>query len=224
MKRQIIFGGILLYLVLLCVIAPWSYRNYNTYQQLVFVSTNGGINLLIGNHPNANGSYMEYPLSSIVNFSVKDQITADKRAKKLAIEWIRKNPIDLIKILPLKVWNLWAINGEGEWLYQQGFESYKNNKLVFRIIRILNQIFYLTAIIIGLVIFPFHLFKFWSKSLSIWLIVGYLVAIYITVISLVFFGSPRFHFPVMPFIFLYCGWVIEHWITFYVNRFPEVEN
>lgn len=166
--------------------------------------------MLIGNNPSANGGYNDSdPLFSVVNFSVKDQVAANERAKNLAISWIKENPVDFFKLLPLKAWKLWAVDGESEWLYQRGLKSYEDKKIIFRTIRFLNQIYYSLAIFIVVAICPYYLFKAYQKS-SIYLILGYLVFTYITLISLCFFGSPRFHFPAMPFVFLYCAWVLEN--------------
>jgi 4-amino-4-deoxy-L-arabinose transferase-like glycosyltransferase len=48
--------GLVLLTALILTMAPWWIRNANAFGAFVPVSTNGGINLLIGNHPEANGS------------------------------------------------------------------------------------------------------------------------------------------------------------------------
>src|SRR4051812_40132510 len=51
--RKLIFVG----LAMIAVIAPWTYRNYLIFHELVPVSTNGGLTLLTGNNPSANGDF-----------------------------------------------------------------------------------------------------------------------------------------------------------------------
>lgn len=53
--------GLLATLVMLAVISPWTYRNYQLYGEPVLISTNGGITLWMGNTPGTDGSYMRIP-------------------------------------------------------------------------------------------------------------------------------------------------------------------
>ena len=48
-------------LAMVCVIAPWTLRNYDHYQEFVLISTNGGVTLWMGNAPGTTGEYMELP-------------------------------------------------------------------------------------------------------------------------------------------------------------------
>jgi 4-amino-4-deoxy-L-arabinose transferase-like glycosyltransferase len=43
------------YIIMLLVILPWTYRNYKVFEAFIPVSTNGGWTLLTGNNPEANG-------------------------------------------------------------------------------------------------------------------------------------------------------------------------
>jgi 4-amino-4-deoxy-L-arabinose transferase-like glycosyltransferase len=46
---------------LLCVVSPWTWRNYQLYGEFVLVSTNGGVTLWMGNSPGTDGNFRELP-------------------------------------------------------------------------------------------------------------------------------------------------------------------
>jgi 4-amino-4-deoxy-L-arabinose transferase-like glycosyltransferase len=48
-------------LVMAVLIAPWAWRNYQLYDEVVLISTNGGITLWMGNTPGTGGSHMDVP-------------------------------------------------------------------------------------------------------------------------------------------------------------------
>lgn len=201
-------GGVLVYALMACVILPWSYRNYLVFGDVILVSTNGGVTLLTGNNPSADGGLKEFdPLVKKRRFSVADQVAADKRARQLALDWIRDNPNRFIELLPRKVWHLWAKDGESEWSYQAGYEHYDEYWYVFRGVRILNQAYYVMLILLFLASAPMVLIRRRDVCWP-WILVGYGLITYFTLISMVFSGQPRFHFPVMPWVLMYAAWVM----------------
>src|SRR5205085_1327537 len=63
--RRHLAALVLLYVSIGLVLLPWEARDYHVFGRPVFVSTNGGVNLLIGNGAGATGSYTERPLSAL---------------------------------------------------------------------------------------------------------------------------------------------------------------
>jgi len=58
-KRSL--GGVILAAVIfVACITPWLVRNYRTFGQLVFIRSNFGAELRLGNGPGANGTWMDY--------------------------------------------------------------------------------------------------------------------------------------------------------------------
>jgi hypothetical protein len=193
------------------VILPWTARNYIVFDALILISTNGGTTLLTGNNPEARGDFTpQNSLSPLARFSVVDQVAADERAFTLAVDWIRDNPVRFLELIPMKVWRLWAPDGEGEWAYQAGYAGYDTRAFWFRAIRILNQVLYTGAIIASVVAFVMLLPP---DRRYPWIYLGIMIALYTTTISAVFSGQSRFHFPVMPWIFIYVGWVVSQRIV-----------
>ncbi|ABB73586.1 Dolichyl-phosphate-mannose-protein mannosyltransferase [Nitrosospira multiformis ATCC 25196] len=204
--RQHLIKGFAIYLAMAMVLVPWAVRNTMIFGELVLISTNGGATLLTGNHPTASGGYEENdPLVAQRNFSVQDQVESDRRAKKLATDWIRENPVRFVELIPLKIWHLWSRNGEAEWAYQAGYRYYEQYSGAFRTMRWINQIFY-ALLLVGSFAAAFLLIRHPDKVAWPWVLVGYCLMIYLTLISVVFSGQPRFHFPAMPWAIMYAAW------------------
>jgi hypothetical protein len=211
---QSIVTGLLIYAVMAAILIPWAVRNTLLFGEVVLISTNSGVTLLTGNNPSARGSLSEHdPMVQARRFSVADQVAADKRAKALAFEWISNNPERFLQLIPLKVFHLWFMDGEAEWGYQAGFKNYEDSAWIFRVTRVLNQVYYfaiLLAAILSLRLLVERHDSLWMPYFTF----GYVFAIYLTLITVVFSGQSRFHFPVMPWLMIYAAWTL----TVFVQR------
>lgn len=206
--REHLIKGFAIYVVVAAVLVPWAVRNSQVFGEVVFISTNGGATLLTGNNPSADGGYVQNdPLVDQRNFSVQDQVASDRRARELALGWIKENPGRFAELIPLKIWHLWAKDGEAEWGYQVGYPRYEQYWYVFRSVRWVNQIFY-GLLLVGSLVSVVLLVKNGRRVAWPWVLIGYCLMIYLTVISVVFSGQPRFHFPAMPWIIMYAAWAV----------------
>ena len=50
-----------------------------------------------------------------------------------------------------------------------------------------------------------------GRRLIDWWVLPYGIALYPSLIALVFSGQSRFHYPVMPFVCMTCGWLLADW-------------
>jgi hypothetical protein len=194
--------------VMSIVVLPWTVRNYMIFHSIVPVSTNGGPTLLGGNNPSARGDHT--PNDSLmrqIQGDGIDEVSRDHHAKSLAMEWIRDNPRAFLSLIPLKIWRLWAPDGESEWSFQAGFANYDDYWFEFRTVRIFNQLYY-TAILILFALGSMFLFKGPEKIPAV-MLTGYVLIGYFTLISIVFSGQSRFHFPIMPWVAMYAAYGIE---------------
>ena len=81
---------------IILVVFPWSYRNSKIFNKPVFISTNGGVNLLLG-----NSEYTKYNSGTMVNFDKYNKYTdkhtlneaeKDSFYKREAFLWVINNP------------------------------------------------------------------------------------------------------------------------------------
>ena len=205
--------------VALVVVTPWAWRNYDVFGKAV-LSTNGGNALLEGNNPSVIGDYWNDtshdPLYKQAQWSVEDQMGADLRARALAIGWIRDNPGQFLGLMPKKIFRLWAPDGEGEWWYQDTL-FYQQHWVWFRFARFINQVFYTVM----LFLFPFALWKLATRRADPVTYLGVAVVLVFTLISMIFSGQSRYHFPAMPFVLAYAAWFV---IGLTARRTPGLES
>src|SRR5262249_35046307 len=193
------------------IVLPWSLRNHRVFGEFVLVSTNGGLTLLTGNNPSARGDYTpDDPLVTSIPRTVATQVAVDKEATHRAFMWIQANPGRFFLLIPLKVFRLWAPDGESEWWFQAGYKDYERYFLWFRTIRYINQFYYL-LLMLGFLTAGVLLIAKKRETLhkrSNWWVLPYVMALISTFLAIVFSGQSRYHYPVMPFIAMCCGWLL----------------
>lgn len=203
--------------VAVLVIAPWTLRNHRELGAWVAVSSNGGITLLTGNNDSANGGYTpEDPVVQALNARTElTELEYDAEAKRLGFAWIKANPGRFAAVMPLKLLRLWGPDGEAIWSYERGAAAYPANAGLFFAVRLANQAWYFLLLlgfaIAALVMVRQRLQA--AQKLAGWWLLPYAIAAYPTAICLIFSGQSRFHFPVMPFIAMSCGWLLAEWLT-----------
>lgn len=60
LSKKSIAGVVLSSAVFIACLAPWIVRNYRTFGQFIFIRSNFGAELRLGNGPGANGTWMDY--------------------------------------------------------------------------------------------------------------------------------------------------------------------
>jgi len=172
--------------------------------------------LLTGNNPSARGDYTpDDPLVTSITRTVENQLEVDKEARRRGMAWIKENPARFAALMPMKAFRLWAPDGEAEWLYQLGSPLYADHATVFRAMRYANQAYY-TLLMLG---FGFAGFLLVTRRRQLsptridWWLLPYAIALYPTLIAMVFSGQSRFHYPAMPFVAMCCGWLLAEWIS-----------
>jgi hypothetical protein len=96
------------------VILPWTVRNYRVFRQVVPISTNGPINLYIGNNREATGAYhWRLPPGAQAVWNRPDEgwsneLFASQLAGREAIAYIRANPSRSVALVPRRLWALWG--------------------------------------------------------------------------------------------------------------------
>ena len=116
LRRKYFRNTVLLLVVTLITLAPWTIRNYLVFHRFVPLSTNFGINFLIGNNPSTTpNSGVNVDLRSVLEEVSKrnlDEFEANRFYIQKAIEFIQSNPAHYLSLYFLKVLNYFNIRNE----------------------------------------------------------------------------------------------------------------
>jgi len=118
------------FLCVLLILSPWTIRNYQIFGKFIPLSTNSGINLLLGNSENTRpNSGVNVDISTYTKEIIQNnEALADKQLTKFAIDWIKNNPKKAASLYFQKVLNYFNFRNE---LYVQSEESQLKDLLVF---------------------------------------------------------------------------------------------
>jgi len=208
---RLVADGLLVLAVAALTVLPWTLRNHAQLGHWVAVSTNGGYTLLTGNHDTATGDYTpDAPVvKALMARTDLDEVSRDAEAKRLGLAWIEANPGKFVKLAPKKLMRLWLPDGEAEWAYQGGAPGYARFELAYRAVRLANQGYYVLLMLAFAAAFPLMVLRRrrdGQRWIGWWLL-PYGVALYPTLICVVFSGQSRFHYPVMPLVCATAGWL-----------------
>ena len=112
--RKKSLGGIVVSsLVFFALIGPWIVRNHNTFGKWIFLRSNFGAELRMGNGPYANGTWMYYlhPTQNVVAFHQyleMGEIAYAAERKRQAVEFIREDPVRFIKLCVMRFFYYWG--------------------------------------------------------------------------------------------------------------------
>jgi 4-amino-4-deoxy-L-arabinose transferase-like glycosyltransferase len=94
--RHALIGAFVAALFFAATIAPWLVHNYETFGKMIFIRSNFGVELRLGNGPGANGTWMSYihPSQNVVEmrrYQNLGEIDYVAERKREAIDFIRQD-------------------------------------------------------------------------------------------------------------------------------------
>lgn len=210
----------LAFLAIFAINVPWAIRNAKLFQSPILVSTNGGDNLWIGHNPSTTGKYMDpggRPAAPQI------ELANDRAQRQRALEYITSNPGTILAKAPEKLSATftesrdvpyWAFQKTKGKLTQPGTGSDKqfykwtqNQADVHRsVLNIASLIGLATALL--------------AKSTRRAILLPVAMIGYTALLSIVFFGNPRFGFPALPFQALLVGLLPAALLSF-LNKNPS---
>jgi 4-amino-4-deoxy-L-arabinose transferase-like glycosyltransferase len=185
------------FFLLVCMglaIAPWTLRNWKVLGHPIVLSTNGGINFLMGNNPNATGKYQE-----IENEKVKsvwnNEVQRERVAYAEGIRFVQSHPGAFVRLALKKMYFLFHTDWDG--VYENFRETAAPvGRSVKYSLYFLCQAHYLFSL--GLFCLSWLRGESWQKEASLlWLVLFYWVGIHMVIVA-----EPRYHFPIMPIIYV----------------------
>jgi 4-amino-4-deoxy-L-arabinose transferase-like glycosyltransferase len=196
----------------LLLVAPWVVRNYATFGSAT-LSTNGGINFLIGNNPNATGAYnVNFP-EGILD-GARTEVEADRLAFQYATDYVLSRPGFFVVNGVKKIAHLfeseggvlvWTFSGDPEDASTRFSAKYASLPPALILAVNLPYFLLLLAGVVGFLAFPEP--KLW------WAFLVLLAAWLLT--HGIFFGGSRFHFPLMPYFAAFGAW----WLSYLPESF-----
>ena len=113
--------------VALAVCLPWTLRNCARMDRCVFVSANGGWNLLIGSAPEANGAWIPIEGASVPEpcRNVFGEAEKDRCFGQAGLENIRRHPLAFLALIPRKLSVTFDYFGApGHYLHTSNFRAF----------------------------------------------------------------------------------------------------
>ena len=191
-------------LVSVMVLLPWLYRNWRVFDAFPILSNTTGFNLWIGHHPNATG-FFENPTPELAFPNDPDlEYERAQQFQEMALEQIRYDPGQSIRLIPIKAIGAFRGNIEGFEAAQLGTDL----NLTWLIV--LTYILYLVLVIMAM-LYPVMRWRRLVHGSDQFLPapeLGGLFVLYIMAVAAVFFGETRFSFPVIPFVLMYAAALI----------------
>jgi len=226
----------IIYIIMLITLLPWVIRNYYVFNEFFILSTNEGINLLMGNNPYATGEYNldeqttmyiwessnKYPSPDSLaaklpydpfwtRYGYSDENTANKKIRKKAIDYIINNPSGELKLFTKKLWYNYKKGNEAIGWAVPDLMSLpplkKNCILVFS--KAANYFYYFIMLLPVLYFIRLFYIRFVRRKTAVFPLIGLVIILYFTILSLIFFGGYRFNFPALPWFIMFAAAFIE---------------
>ena len=182
------------------VIAPWTVRNIVVMEAPVLISTNMGDNLCIGNNPAASGHFQPEP-SCLDGYGAlrrpELEVRRDADNRRRGIEYIRNEPLAQIRLVGLRLLNTFRNDTDG----LRAAESYGDDPFIPGPTRtalgVAANVTFFATLVLGLASLVVCRGRDQRRPGRVFVA---LAGASLAVTPLAFFGDPRFHVPVVPFL------------------------
>lgn len=214
------------------VVSPWLIRNYKVFGEPVF-STNGGYVIYVNNNDYAIGGWSDpykYPDSPFLQYRTDewfDEMAIHKLGKELAVEWIKENPKDFLRLAFLRLKNsYWSQTDEIKWAFtikdQSGINEWHpiNTKFV-KLQKLLYRPYYLVLFIY--ILYAAYMFIRHRKTDFNTFIL--LVFAYFNAMMFVLEGNSRYVFPLHPIYSMGVAFILVNVLKyFFPQQFNDEKN
>lgn len=192
--------------VVVAVVSPWSYRNTTVFGTFVFLSTNGGTNLWMGNNPETTGEYQPLPEAT------RDMSEVEREAalKSDALAYIRAEPIAFLTRSLVKAVRLYERETIGVAWNERAIQSMGGDTATLGA-KIVSQLYYLVTLglaLAGLVV------AFYRFGIAFLVHPTFLMIAYVTGVHAIIVIQDRYHFPAVPFLAALAGFAVSYFVEF----------
>ena len=189
--------------------APWVYRNQQLLGSPVLVSVNFGTNLWMGNNPQSNGGYMELPDIQFAN-----EVERDQYFKKEAVEFIKANPMQYLKLAVRRVLITYDRETIGVAWNEPALRKLVGDRglMVIKAVSTAYWWLVLTLAVCGVAVL------LWRKKANL-LHPLVVVSAFFFVVPILTVGQDRYHMPLNPFLAMFAAVALDAaWKRFSAGR------
>ena len=191
-------------LILIAVVAPWSYRNYTVFGERVFVSTNFGPVFWMGNNPETSGGYMSLP-GWVRGMSQTERADA---LKDEAMQYIRDEPLAFVGRTALKALRLHERETIGVAWNNAAIERQLGSSGLM-LMKVLATGYWYVILAAGLLgVWRLGQERFWSAFFN----PAFAIWAYVTLLHAIILVQDRYHMPSTPFIAMLAGVAVAAWL------------
>lgn len=194
-------------LVVVLLITPWAVRN--TVQLdggLIVLSSSTGTNFWQGHHEGANGGFASID-DLLARSKPRDQpggeADANQRGIREGLQFLVRNPVEELKLAGAKVRWLYQGDTQGLRLAEAQGQLFLPDRLRTVLSQLADGIYYAVLVLAGLAMVR------WAREGGSRPLLPVLTIVIVTLGYVVFWGDPRFHFPLMPVFCLLAGWALS---------------
>lgn len=181
-------------------ILPWSIRNWQVFDRVVPISTNGGANLWMGNNPKAGTGYMELPALDIPNEAERDRFLGQQARRHIA-----QDPAAFFVRMIRKVIDLHARESIGVAWNAKGIAR-RTGEYMLTPLKLVSSAYWL--MILGVAIYGVYAF---ARRFGLWLLLlcpPVAAWAYNSLVHAVTVAGDRYHVPSIPFIAMIAAYAI----------------
>ncbi|TYQ13343.1 UNVERIFIED_CONTAM: dolichyl-phosphate-mannose-protein mannosyltransferase [Acetivibrio alkalicellulosi] len=215
-KKDMIFKEKLKYMIVFgvffgMVVSPWLIRNYIVLGEPVF-STNGGYVIYVNNNDYATGSWSDpykYPHSPFLQYRTEDgfdEMAIHNLGKELAVQWIKENPKQFIRLAFLRIANsYWIKTDDIMWSLTTGLNEW--HPMTSRAIK-LEKLLYRPFYIVLFIFIIYTVIRFIRHRKIDFITFILLIFLYFNAMMFVLEGNARYVFPLHPIYTIGVAFVI----------------
>ena len=200
--QQRIRTAVIIIVVTLLPILPWTYRNFRQLGVPVLIATNGGENLYSANSDVATGSWEESSVKQ-VRVYLPDEVKMDRVATRMATEWIRSHPVGFVKLAVRKLRILMSSDDQGSYATLVRGIGYTGPWVL--VAQIAANAWWL---VLWCLVFTAILYRsVWQRDPDTSAILA--LAAIPGLLFLIFQSQPRYHMPMVPPLIMLAGYALS---------------
>ena len=207
--RKIVAAAIWVAVGIVVALLPWIIRNALTFGRFIPLATNSGSMLVYNFNPAIQRRVApgeQIPGLAEIDAQGLDEPHLDAARRNLAIEFIRQNPFEVVRMIPYKLFYLYRDDVSGVVWSDTNPERPLPPAIRWGLIA-LAQGYYIVLMLLSLVAVIQYRKLPGDRR---WICIA-LPILYVTFFHTIFFGDDRYHLTVLPFLAIFAGFQASQW-------------